>query len=103
MDRNGGTRIGEEKDSYTKEGHKKEQRTGTGTGMRSRTRRVEDGQRLMGQTGKNMEMDRRTDTKEQEQGKCDTERGRDRTGKARDRLTGTEGQGQIQGKGYQKV
>ena len=23
MDRNGGTRIGEEKDSYTKEGHKK--------------------------------------------------------------------------------
>ena len=57
--------------------------------------------RLMGQTGKNMERDRRTDTKEQEQGKCDTERGR--TGKARDRLTGTEGQGQIQGKGYQKV
>ena len=44
MDRNGGTRTGEEKDSYTKEGHKKEQRTGTGTGMRSMNGRGEDGQ-----------------------------------------------------------
>ena len=51
MDRNGGTRIGEEKDSYTKEGHTKEQRTGTGTGMRSRTRRVEDGQNRHKGTG----------------------------------------------------